>query len=170
MREPPFFKLERKTQFFSIVQISSKVRSYFVCGPIDLKFGGEVRDSLIFNMNGGDQIWSSGRSYFSPRTEPLFWWVFYPDSFDHELWSRLIHGSIELILVSTFRTHWYSFWTVKIGFGVLKSYILVREQWCVWWDLSIAFMQSCWNCQDQYVLRHGWCMPLVLSGENCITH
>ena len=97
MGEPPFFKLERKTQFFFTVQISSKVRSCFVCGPIDLKFGEEVRDSLIFNLNCGDQIWSFGRSSFSSRIEPLFWWVFYLDNFDHELRSRLICGSIELI-------------------------------------------------------------------------
>ena len=90
-------KLERKTQFFFTIQISSKVWSRFVCGMIDLKCGGEVCDSLIFNMNGGDQIWSSRQSSFSPRTEPLFWWVFYPDSFDHELQARLICGSIELI-------------------------------------------------------------------------
>ncbi|RVX19730.1 Aromatic aminotransferase ISS1 [Vitis vinifera] len=55
------------------LEISSKVRSRFVCGPIDLKFGREVRDSLIFNLNDGDQIWSFGRSSFNPRTKPLFW-------------------------------------------------------------------------------------------------
>ena len=97
MGEPPFLKLERKTQIFFTIQISSKVWSHFICGPIDLKFGGEVRDSLIFNLNGGDRIWSFKRSSFSPRTEPLFWWVFYLYSFDHELLSRLIYGSIELI-------------------------------------------------------------------------
>ena len=38
----------------------SKVLSRFFCGPIDLNIGGEVCDSLVFNMNGGDQIWSLG--------------------------------------------------------------------------------------------------------------
>ena len=145
MREPPFFKLERKTQFFFIVQISSKVRSYFVCGPIDLKFGREVRDSLIFNQNGGDRIWSFGQSSFNSKTEPLFWRVFYPYSFDNELRSRLICGSIELIF----------------GEHVQNSliFILNGEDWiwsseqlyfsgCVWWDFFIVFIQSCWNCQD----------------------
>ncbi|RVW31737.1 Retrovirus-related Pol polyprotein from transposon TNT 1-94 [Vitis vinifera] len=41
--------------------ISSNGRSYFVCGPIDLKFEGEIFNSLISNLNGGDRIWSSGR-------------------------------------------------------------------------------------------------------------
>ena len=72
MGEPPFFKLERKTQCFFTVQISSKVRFRFVCGPIDLKFGGEVCDSLIFNLNNGDWIWSSERSSFSLRTVVVF--------------------------------------------------------------------------------------------------
>ena len=97
MGEPLFLKLERKTQFFFTAQISSKVRSRFVCGPIDLKFGGEVCDSLIFNVNGEDRIWRSRWSFFSPRTESLFWCIFYPNSFDHELQSRLICGSIEPI-------------------------------------------------------------------------
>ncbi|RVX19049.1 Retrovirus-related Pol polyprotein from transposon TNT 1-94 [Vitis vinifera] len=71
MGEPPFLK--RKTQFFFIAQISSKVRSCFFYGSIDLKFGGKVHDSLIFNLNGGDRIWRSGRSSFSSRIEPLQW-------------------------------------------------------------------------------------------------
>ncbi|RVW83457.1 Retrovirus-related Pol polyprotein from transposon TNT 1-94 [Vitis vinifera] len=41
--------------------ISSNGRSHFVCGPIDLKFEGEIFNSLISNLNGGDRIWSSGR-------------------------------------------------------------------------------------------------------------
>ena len=96
MGEPPFLKLEKKTLFFFTVQISSKIQP-LICGLIDLKFGGEVRDSLIFNLNGGDRIWRSGRLSFNPRIEPLFWCVFYANSFDHELWSRLICGSIESI-------------------------------------------------------------------------
>ena len=86
-----------KHSFFLTAQIPSNVRSYFIYGPIDLKFGGEVCDSLIFNLNGGDQIWRSGRSSFSLRIEPLFWCIFYPDSFDLKLRSRLIRGSIEPI-------------------------------------------------------------------------
>ena len=30
--------------------------SDFIKGLIDLKFGGEVFDSLVFNLNSGDQI------------------------------------------------------------------------------------------------------------------
>ncbi|RVW40094.1 Retrovirus-related Pol polyprotein from transposon TNT 1-94 [Vitis vinifera] len=44
--------------------ISSNGRSRFVCGPIDLKFEGEIFNSLISNLNGGDRIWSSGRLLF----------------------------------------------------------------------------------------------------------
>ena len=72
MGESPFLKLERKTQFFFTAQILSKVRSRFAYGPIDLKFGGEVCDLLILNMNGGDRIWRFERSSFNPRTKPLF--------------------------------------------------------------------------------------------------
>ena len=130
MGEPPFFKVREKNSiFFFIVQTSSKVQSRFVCGPIDLKFGGEVRDSLIFNLNGGDRIWSSKQSYFNLRIKPLFWWVFYPDSFDHELRSRLIHGSIELIFDEHVQNSLIFILTVEIGFGVRNSYISVREQW-----------------------------------------
>ena len=60
-----FLKLERRKTFISFllftVQISSNGRSCFVCGPIDLKFEGEIFNSLISNLNGEDQIWSSGR-------------------------------------------------------------------------------------------------------------
>ncbi|KAL6328283.1 hypothetical protein AAG906_034426 [Vitis piasezkii] len=38
----------------------------FVCGPIDLKFEGEIFNSLISNLNGGDRIWSSEGCCFSP--------------------------------------------------------------------------------------------------------
>ncbi|RVW60893.1 Eukaryotic translation initiation factor 3 subunit F [Vitis vinifera] len=44
-------------------QISSNGRSRFVCGPIDLKFEGEIFNSLISNLNGGDRIWSSERTF-----------------------------------------------------------------------------------------------------------
>ncbi|RVX09848.1 hypothetical protein CK203_013038 [Vitis vinifera] len=45
-------------------RISSNGRSRFVCGPIDLKFEGEIFNSLISNLNGGDRIWSSERLLF----------------------------------------------------------------------------------------------------------
>ena len=48
-------------------------RSDPASSPIDLKFGGDFRDSLVFNLNGGDHIWSSVRSSFNPRIVPLFW-------------------------------------------------------------------------------------------------
>ena len=64
--------------FFFTTQISSKVQSRFVCGPIDLKFGGEVHDSLVFNMNGFGV--SNGCS--SVREQCLcFGEFFYSDSF-----------------------------------------------------------------------------------------
>ena len=123
-------KLERKTQFFFFtVQISSNVRSCFICGTIELNFGGEVRDSLIFNLNGGDRIWSFGRSSFNPRIEPLFWWVFYPNSFDYELRSRLIYDSIELIFGEHVQNLLIFILMVEIGFSVRNSYISVQEQW-----------------------------------------
>ena len=126
MGEPLFLKLERKTQFFFTAQISSKVRSRFFCGPIDLKFGGEVCDSLIFNVNGGDRIWRSRWSFFSPRTEPLFWCVFYPDSFDHKLQSRLICGSIEPIF----------------GVYVQNSLILILDGGDWIWSLEQLYFSS----------------------------
>ena len=65
-REPPFLerkkRREKNTGFSHHAQISSKVRSHFVRGPIELKFGGEFRDSFIFNLNGEDRIWSFGKS------------------------------------------------------------------------------------------------------------
>ncbi|RVW34206.1 Retrovirus-related Pol polyprotein from transposon TNT 1-94 [Vitis vinifera] len=39
--------------------ISSNGRFRFVCDPIDLKFEGEIFNSLISNLNGEDRIWSS---------------------------------------------------------------------------------------------------------------
>ncbi|RVW71160.1 Retrovirus-related Pol polyprotein from transposon TNT 1-94 [Vitis vinifera] len=44
--------------------ISSNGRSRFVCGPIDLKFEGEIFNSMISNLNGRDRIWSSERLLF----------------------------------------------------------------------------------------------------------
>ena len=138
MGEPPFFEVrEKNSVFFFIVQTSSKVQSRFVCGLIDLKFGGEVHDLLIFNLNGRDRIWSSKRSYFNLRIEPLFWWVFYPDSFDHELRSRLIRGLIELIFGEHVQNSLIFILTVEIGFGVRNSYISVREQSLYFGEFSI---------------------------------
>ena len=55
---------ERKSMFF----FSMSRFHLFIFGPIGLKFREEVLDSLIFNLNGGDRIWSSGRLPFNPRT------------------------------------------------------------------------------------------------------
>ena len=67
-RATEFLKLERRKTLISFllftVQISSNGRSRFVCGPIDLKFEGEIFNTLISNLNGGDRIWSSGRLLF----------------------------------------------------------------------------------------------------------
>ena len=54
----PDFKREKSMFFLFTVQISSKVQSCFICGPINLKFGGEVLNSLIFILNGGDWGWN----------------------------------------------------------------------------------------------------------------
>ena len=129
MGEPPFLKLKRKIRFFFTVQILSNIRSYFVYEPINLKFGREVRDSLIFNLNDEDWIWSFGRLSFNMRIEPLFWWAFYPDSFDYELRSMLIYGSIKLIFGEHVQNSLIFILTVQIGFGVRNSYISVQEQW-----------------------------------------
>ena len=40
--------------------ISSTNWSYFICGLIELKFGGEVQNSSSYKINGGDQILRSG--------------------------------------------------------------------------------------------------------------
>ena len=45
--------------FLFSIHISSRVRSRFICSPINLKFGGEVLNSLIFILKGGDWDWSS---------------------------------------------------------------------------------------------------------------
>ena len=65
-REPLDFERERKEErenlcFSLYCPVSSKVQSHFVYGLIDMKFGGEVCDSLVFNMNRGDYILSFGR-------------------------------------------------------------------------------------------------------------
>ena len=149
MGKSQFLKLERKTQFIFIAHISSKVSSLFICGLIDLKFGEEVRDSLIFNLNGGDRIWRSRQFSFNPRTELLFWCVFYPDNFDHELRLRLICGSIEPIFGEHVQNSlifilnggdWI--WSSKqLYFSPRIVMRLVRSLHC-------SFMQRCWNCQD----------------------
>ena len=64
------FNRENQCFFLSNVQISSRVRSYIICGLINLQFGGRVRDSLVLNLNGEDRIWSP-RS-FSLRTVLMF--------------------------------------------------------------------------------------------------
>ncbi|KAL6323545.1 hypothetical protein AAG906_039125 [Vitis piasezkii] len=59
--------MRRKTLisfFLFTVHISSNGQSRFVYGSIDLKFEGEIFNSLISNLNGGDRIWSSGRLLF----------------------------------------------------------------------------------------------------------
>ena len=84
--------------FIFTVQISSMVQSCIVCRPIDLNFGGGIRDSLVLNMNGEDCIWSLGQSSFILRTVLTFpdfkrenrcFSLYYPD---------FIKGSISLCL------------------------------------------------------------------------
>ncbi|RVW62457.1 Retrovirus-related Pol polyprotein from transposon TNT 1-94 [Vitis vinifera] len=78
--------------------ISSNGRSRFVCGPIDLKFEGEILNSLISNLNGEDRIWSSGRLLFqSVNSASLSLISSHPGSSDLQLRSRLIRGLIEMI-------------------------------------------------------------------------
>ena len=97
MGEPPFLKLEKKIQFFLHYPD-------FIKGPTQLRLWVDRpkiwrKGSWLIDLHSErwDRIWRSGRSSFSLRKEPPFWCVFYPDSFDHELPSRLIRGSIETI-------------------------------------------------------------------------
>ena len=59
---PMFPDFNRENQYFFLfnVQISSRVRSYIIRGPVNLKFGGRVQYSLVLNLNGEDRIWSPG--------------------------------------------------------------------------------------------------------------
>ena len=52
-------KEKKEAVFLFHAQVSSKARSCFVCGPIELKFGGDVHDTRGYHLNGEDQILSS---------------------------------------------------------------------------------------------------------------
>ena len=53
---------------FSPGQFSSSVRSWFICGLIELIFGEHVPNSLIFILNGEVLNWSSEQWCLCPRT------------------------------------------------------------------------------------------------------
>ena len=57
---------------FSPGQFSSSVRSRFIRGLIELIFGENVLNSLIFIVNGEDWNWSSEQWCLCPRTVTLF--------------------------------------------------------------------------------------------------
>ena len=55
-------KRREKEKKNTYIQILSTSRSHFICGPIELKFGGKVQNSSSYNLNGEDQILSLGTS------------------------------------------------------------------------------------------------------------
>ncbi|RVW59671.1 hypothetical protein CK203_101050 [Vitis vinifera] len=87
---------ERKRSFSHHAQISSNVRSHFVRGPIELKFEGEVRGSCIFNMNGGDRIWSFGQSLERKRRREKNSGFLHHAQISSKVRCRFLHGLIEL--------------------------------------------------------------------------
>ena len=99
-REPPFLvrkkRREKNASFSHHAQISSKVRSHFVHGPIELKFGGEFRDSFIFNLNGEDRIWSFGKSLERERRREKNVGFSHHAQISSNVRSRFVRGPIEL--------------------------------------------------------------------------
>ena len=123
---------KKKINFFLLftIQISSNGRSGFVCGPIDLKFEGEIFNSLISNLNGGDRIWSSERLLFqSVNSASLLLNFFSPGQF----WSSAL---IEINPWSDRDYFWlarsqlidlhFERWKLDLEFGTVV--ICVREQ------------------------------------------
>ena len=82
--------------------------SCFVRGPIELKFEGEVRGSCIFNMNGGDWIWSFGQSLEGKKRREKNSGFLHHAQISSKVRCRFFHGVIEL----------------KFGGEVYKSLIL----------------------------------------------
>ena len=79
---------------------------------------------LILILNGGDLIWSFGRSYLQSEISASVLWSFSPGQFSSSVRSCFIRGLIELIF----------------GEHVLNSLILIltgedwnlsSEQWCL---------------------------------------
>ena len=87
---------EKNAGFSHHAQISSNVRSHFVRGPIELKFGGEVRGSCIFNMNGGDWIWSFGQSLERKRRREKNAGFLHHAQISSKVRCHFVHGLIEL--------------------------------------------------------------------------
>ena len=82
--------------FFHLAQISSKVWSHFVRGPIELKFGGKFHDSFIFNLNGDDRIWSFGKSLERKRRREKNVGFSHHAQISSNVRSRFVRGPIEL--------------------------------------------------------------------------
>ena len=87
---------EKNASFSHHAQISSNVRSRFVRGPIELKFEGEVCGSCIFNMNGGDRIWSFGQSLERKRRREKNVGFSHHAQISSNVRSRFVRGPIEL--------------------------------------------------------------------------
>ena len=87
---------EKNASFSHHAQISSNVRSHFVCGPIELKFGGEFCDSFIFNLNGEDRIWSFGKSLERKKRREKNAGFSHHAHISSNVQSRFFRGPIEL--------------------------------------------------------------------------
>ena len=87
---------EKNAGFSHHTQISSNVWSRFVRGRIELKFGGEVRGSCIFNMNGGDWIWSFGQSLERKRRREKNAGFLHHAQISSKVRCHFVHGLIEL--------------------------------------------------------------------------
>lgn len=59
---------KREAKFFGEILSSfdQAIRSTFICGPIELKFGRRVHNSRLYILDGGDQIWSILQLVFGP--------------------------------------------------------------------------------------------------------
>ena len=82
--------------FLIMPRFHQKVWSHFVRGPIELKFGGEFRDSFIFNLNGEDRIWSFGKSLERERRREKNAGFSHHAHISSNVQSRFFRGPIEL--------------------------------------------------------------------------
>ena len=53
-------KNEREQNFCPQTRFDQTLRSTSIRGPIELKFGEHIHDSMIFNLNGGDRFLTAG--------------------------------------------------------------------------------------------------------------
>ena len=113
---------KKNASFSHHAQISSKVRSHFVHGPIELKFGGEFHDSFIFNLNGEDRIWSFGKSLERERRREKNAGFSHHAQISSNVRSRFVRGPIELKFGGEVRGSCICNMNDEIGFGVSDSH------------------------------------------------